>query len=80
MIAALQPRDQALFGLAVYAGLRLGEILALEWSAVDLDLLSLRVERSWDASARQIVKPKSRAGSRIVRLWTDSLALADHRV
>ena len=24
LIAALQPRDQALFGLAVYAGLRLG--------------------------------------------------------
>ena len=81
LIAALQPRDQALFGLAVYAGLRLGEILALEWSAVDLDLLALRVERSWDASARQLVKPKTRAGSRTVPI-VDRLArlLADHRV
>jgi integrase len=35
------------FGLAVYAGLRLGEILALRWEAIDLDALTLRVERSW---------------------------------
>jgi integrase len=81
LIEAVQPRDQAVLGLAVYAGLRLGEILALQWSAVDLDLLTLRVERSWDASARQFVKPKSKAGFRNVPI-VDRLALllADHRV
>ena len=52
LIEALAPSDQALFGLAVYGGLRLGEILALEMVGVDLDLLALRVERSWDATAR----------------------------
>jgi integrase len=78
LIEALQPRDQTLFGLAVYAGLRIEEILALEWSAVDLNLLTLRVERSWDASARQFVKPKSRAGFRTVPIvdWL-ALLLAD---
>ncbi len=81
LIAALQSRDQALFGLAVYAGLRVGEILALRWEAINLDALTIRVERSWDASSRQFVKPKSRAGTRIVRI-VDKLALllADHRV
>jgi integrase len=81
LIDALQPGDQALFGLAVYSGLRLGEILALEWSAIDLEPLTLRVDRSWDASSRQFVKPKSKAGTRTVPV-VDRLAmlLADHRV
>lgn len=81
LIEALQPRDQALYGLAVYAGLRLGEILALQWESVNLDALTLRVERSWDASSRQVVTPKSRAGTRTVPI-VDRLAmlLADHRV
>jgi len=81
LVAAVQPRDQALFGLAVYAGLRLGEILALRWEAIDLDALTLRVDRSWDASSRQFVKPKSKAGTRTVPI-IDRLAmlLADHRV
>ena len=32
-VAALLPRDQAALGLAGYGGLRLGELLALDWSA-----------------------------------------------
>ncbi|MEK6326294.1 MAG: tyrosine-type recombinase/integrase [Actinomycetota bacterium] len=81
LVEALQPRDQALFGLAVYAGLRLGEILALRWESINLEGLTLRVERSWDASSRQFVKPKSKAGTRTVPI-IDRLALllADHRV
>jgi integrase len=41
----------------------------------------MRVERSWDSSSRQFVKPKSRAGTRTVPI-IDRLAmlLADHRV
>lgn len=34
LIAAARPLDQAAFGLAVYSGLRLGELLALEWEHV----------------------------------------------
>jgi integrase len=66
LIAALEPRDQAALGLALYAGLRLGELLALEWSAVDLDARTLRVGRSWVAHARRFVEPKSDAGVRTV--------------
>jgi integrase len=53
----------------------------LRWEAIDLDALTLRVERSWDASSRQCVRPKSKAGTRTVPI-IDRLAvlLADHRV
>jgi integrase len=81
LISALAPRDQAALGLAVYAGLRRGELLALDWSAVDLDAGVLHVRRSWDAGAGQFVDPKSKAGTRTIPI-TERLALllADHRV
>lgn len=66
LIAAVDQLDRAALGLAVYGGLRLGEIIALEWSAIDLAAGTLRVERSWDHSELAFIKPKSRAGSRTV--------------
>lgn len=81
LIVALTPRDQAALGLAVYAGLRLGELLALEWENVDLDAGTLRVVRAWDHGARKFVAPKSKAGTRTVPIIARlSLLLADHRV
>ncbi len=81
LIAALPPHDQAALGLAVYGGLRLGEVLALEWAAIDLSARRMRVVRSWDHGAREYVAPKSRAGMRTVPIL-DRLAvlLSDHRV
>lgn len=64
LLAALD-RDRALWATAMYAGLRLGELLALEWSAVDLDAGLLHVRRSWDPKAGPVA-PKSRAGLRSV--------------
>lgn len=66
LIRALPERDRALWALAVYAGLRRGEIMALRWEDVDLAAGVIRVERSWDAPARVFVEPKSRAGWRKV--------------
>src|SRR5919197_1871288 len=81
LIAALDPRDQAALGLAVYAGLRLGEVLALDWSSIDLDAGTLRVERAWDHGALEFVAPKSEAGMRTVPIVKRlALLLADHRV
>jgi integrase len=87
LIAALDPLDQAALGLAVYAGLRLGELVALRWEDIDLDAPTLRVERAWDAQAQQYVAPKSRAGTRTVpimhaleRLLADHAVLMDHPV
>ncbi len=73
-------RDRALWATAMYAGLRLGELLALEWSAVDLDAGLIHVRRSWDPKAGPVA-PKSRAGRRSVPLAQVLRGhLAEHRL
>ncbi|MCA1702400.1 MAG: site-specific integrase, partial [Actinobacteria bacterium] len=46
LISTLRPEDRALWGCAFYAGLRRGELRALDWADVDLADGLLRVERS----------------------------------
>jgi integrase len=65
LIAALPLADRGLWATAMYAGLRRGELQALDWSAVDLDQGLIRVERSWDRRAG-LIEPKSKAGKRRV--------------
>ena len=64
LLDALQ-RDRALWATAVYAGLRLGELRALTWEAVECQRKIIRVEWSWDPQEGRIA-PKSRAGLRVV--------------
>ncbi len=63
LITALRPDDRALWGCAFYAGLRRGELRALEWSDVDLVSGLIRVERSMTGYG-EAGEPKSRAGRR----------------
>ena len=63
LIAALRPEDRALWGCAFYAGLRRGELRALEWDDVDVADGLIRVERSMSGYG-EASKPKSRAGRR----------------
>ena len=65
LIAALRHEDQALWGCAFYAGLRRGELRALDWTDVDLAGGLIRVERSM-SSHGETGEPKSRAGRRNV--------------
>ena len=65
LLEALPPEDRALWATALYAGLRLGELRALDWEHVDLASGTIAVERSFDPKAG-FVEPKSRAGSRSV--------------
>jgi integrase len=65
LIEAAPMDDQAIWATAAYAGLRLGELRALEYGDVDLDAGLIRVRRSWDPKEGP-VEPKSRAGSRSV--------------
>lgn len=65
LLAALPEGDQALWATAMYAGLRLGELRALDWKHVDLQAGVIRVERSYDR-IEGYVEPKSRAGKRTV--------------
>jgi integrase len=66
LLGVLPQEDRPLWALALYAGLRRGELMALRWSDVDLASGVIRVERAWDPKNRAIVDPKSRAGRRRV--------------
>lgn len=84
LIAALRPDDRLALGLAVYAGLRLGELLALDVDAVDLDGGWIHVRRSWDPGAKEFVPTKSRKSrkvpviDRLATLAADHFVLRDH--
>src|SRR5213076_186072 len=65
---------RALWATALYAGLRRGELQALDWSHLDLEQGLIRVERSWDRRAG-LIEPKSRKGKRPVPV---SEALRSH--
>jgi integrase len=48
LIAALEQEDQALWGTAMYAGIRLGELRALRVEKIDLALKRIKVHAGWD--------------------------------
>jgi integrase len=61
------PRDvRTLYALAMFAGLRLGEIRALRWEDVDLKGGLIRVRASLDTHTAARQAPKTKAGSRDV--------------
>lgn len=68
LLAALPDRDRAIWATAFYAGLRRGELLALDWSQVDLFGRRLKVVRSYDPGSQQYVAPKTKKGTREVGL------------
>lgn len=78
LLAALPAGDRAVWATALYAGLRLGELMALRVADVDLDGGRISVERSWDPQ-EGAVEPKSRSGRRRVPIAEDLRAhLAEH--
>jgi hypothetical protein len=80
LIAAMRPSDRAALGFAVYAGLRLGELLALDVSAVDLESAWIHVHRSWDKGSKQFVATKSRKPRKVPIIDKLAVLLADHFV
>lgn len=63
LLAALPSPDRPIWGTALYAGLRYGELRALRWGAVDLDGGTIRVREAWDPQAGSIA-PKTRTSQR----------------
>ncbi|MDP9262445.1 MAG: site-specific integrase, partial [Actinomycetota bacterium] len=80
LIKAVPLSDRAIWATAVYAGLRLGELQALDWNQIDLEKNLINVERSWDRIAG-FIAPKSRSGERRVPI-TNTLRthLINHRL
>lgn len=75
LLAALDPRDRALWATAAFAGLRRGELMGLRWSDVDLDAGTIRVEQAYSPLAKRMGPPKTKAGRRTVQI---AAALAEH--
>jgi integrase len=65
LLAALSPEDRAVWAMALYGGLRCGELQALRDRDADLAAGLIRVERGWDAREGAI-ELKSNAGRRKV--------------
>ncbi|MGH2964753.1 MAG: tyrosine-type recombinase/integrase, partial [Solirubrobacterales bacterium] len=67
LLDALPSEDRPVWAIALYAGLRRGEIKGLRWSDVDFERGLIHVEQGWDDREGPI-EPKSRAGRRRVPL------------
>jgi integrase len=80
LLDALQPGERAIYATALYAGLRAGELQALNWDDIDLDHNLIHVHRNWDRRAGYIA-PKSRSGTRRVPITaTLRRELLEHRL
>ena len=76
---ALQALDRALYLTAALTGMRIGELQALDWRAVDFVHARIRVRRTWDRKAKVFTTPKSRRSERAVPM-PDVVAGALERV
>ena len=81
----LPEQIRVLFLLAVYSGLRKGELLALEWNDIDFEASKVTVSKACSyVNGQQITKcPKSDAGNRKIKiprfLTTRILAMMNER-
>jgi integrase len=71
LLAALPERWRLLFELMAHTGLRIGEMLALQWQHVDLGRRRVLVRRRWYRGS--FAPPKSRYGTRDVPI-TEGMA------
>jgi len=69
---AAESRFEALYVVAIYTGLRRGELLGLKWTDVDLDKGTLRVQRSLDVDGT-FKTPKNQAARRAIKLTSRAL-------
>jgi integrase len=69
LLRTLPVADRAVWATAMFAGLRLGELMALRVANVDLEARTLRADAelgSYDPVGRTFGTPKSAAGARVV--------------
>lgn len=67
LLRAVPDEDRAVWGTALYAGLRYGELRALRWGAVKMATGVIEVRESWDPKEGPI-DPKTRRSRRTVPL------------
>ena len=80
LLDALQPDDRAIYATALYAGLRAGELQALQWENIDLNKNLIHVTQNWDRQ-HGFIAPKSRSGTRRIPIThTLRRELINHRL
>jgi len=79
LLAAFQPEWRPLFFTAIFTGMRLGELLALQWSDIDWNSSTIRVRRSvWQGTFQE---PKTRGSVRTIGMSPRLRAvLMDHKL
>lgn len=68
LVAATDPDWHAAMGVLAYGGLRIGELLGLQWGDVELDQGRILVRRQLCNVTREFRDPKTKAGKRFVEL------------
>jgi integrase len=63
--------------LALYTGLRPGELRALTWADVDLEARSISVSKAWDPQTKSAKPPKTAAGQRVIPILEPLLPLLE---
>lgn len=51
---------------AIYTGMRLGEITALEWSDIDFDKQTISITKTWSSVTRKAKSPKTESSNRVI--------------
>lgn len=77
LIAAQGDRNEVLYYIALYTGMRQSELLGLRWSDVDWQRQTIRVQRQLRRDFRKgqyFGPPKSRSGKRTVQLGANGIA------
>jgi len=79
-LAAARPEHRAMLATAIFCGVRVGELLALRWSDVDLAAATIRVRWQIDAKTGERVEPKTITAKRdIVLMPAMTTVLDTHR-
>lgn len=66
-----------LYAVALYTGLRPGELRVLTWGDVDLEACTVTVSKAWDDATRTVKAPKTEAGRRTFPIVGPLLPLLD---
>ncbi len=77
LLDALDYPDRAFFALAFYAGLRSGEISALQWRDIDYTTSAIGVCRAYCSRSHSVTPPKSDAGARLVPLLDAAMPIIE---
>lgn len=61
--------------LALFTGMRLGEIQGLKWEDINFDFKSIRIRRSWNSLQKKYVPTKNESSNRTIRVNSEMLEL-----